>query len=648
MVGRINNFFELCAKQLFAIHRNTFFSLLAHIVALFIFAGCVAQNKDYPSNKNNEQENGVTSTLPVELKQEPNLTQIIHQANLKGDVESIALAETKLINSLKNNPNNIEAHHMLSMFYLGPYKHICRSTMLDEKCVAQRVKDLELAMNAVELDPLNPMSLRVLGRVYFQSYDYEKAAEYFRLSLKSALEKENISVTFRSREWLGKAYMLLGQYDMAENTLKKSVAEMEKSASLKKGYAGCPFQALGDLYFRMKQPEQRKNNYIKAADYEPENLVIQFEASRVSLENKDYSNALKYIDKAIALSERPELLRKHKLFKEQIFTQQTKPPITGKVNNRTRSEKDSTAFFQKAFNSFARGNIIDAKDNLQKSSRLDRPAQYLTVRGYIFIFEKSYRKAHESFLEALAIVPGEPGALVGLGHVAISRNEYEQAEIRLGQVLSHPDIKTHSVKSRSSLNIDYSEIVSDMAQLGLGWIFARQTEYNKAIGHFQIVFDRRPNNIPVALALGIAFSRMHRNLEATRIFNRVLVLAPGNAQALAELGLVKLNEGEFEEAESYFSLAIEKDKDDYTCPYEGLGLLYLRQGQMGKAKTNFERAISINPDIDFEKYNGLANIHIQAGNYKMARDLLNKSIQNFPHDNEAKDLLATIKGNGIN
>ncbi len=624
--------------------KNTLVFLMAFSVILFSRAGCVTEKQGSPANNRYAREDP-KPTPQVELKQEPNLVKIIRRANLKGDVESIAQAETILLKSLENDPNDIDALIMLSMFYLGPYKHICGPTMLNEKCVGLRGRVLELALKTVELDSKNPTALRVLGRVYFQGYDYDKAAEYFQLSLKTAIEKENISEVFRSREWLGQAYMAVGQYDLAENTLKKSVAEMKKSILFDNTYAGCPFQALGDLYFRMKQPEEMKNNYIKAADYQPENLVMQFDASRVSLENRDYPNALKYIDRTIVLSERPKLRREHELFRKQILTQQSAPPFRNKVNNAVRAEKDIRAFFQKALNSFARGNIIDAKDNLQKAPRSDRPAQYLTLRGYIFIFEKSYRKAHESFLEALSKTPGEPGALVGLGHVAISRNEYKQAKKRLGKVLARPELKTHLAKSGPSQNADYSEIVFDMGQLGVGWIFARQAEYNKAIGHFQKVFDRRPNNIPVALALGIALSRLHRNVEAARIFNKALILEPGNAQALAELGIVKLNTGELEEAKTLFSSAIENDSGGYTCPYEGLGLLYLRQGEMGKAKSNFERAISINPDIDFEKYNGLAKIHIQAGHYKMARDLLNKSIENYPNDDEAKELLASIGEN---
>ncbi|HCP45002.1 MAG TPA: hypothetical protein DIU15_03120, partial [Deltaproteobacteria bacterium] len=55
------------------------------------------------------------------------------------------------------------------------------------------------------------------------------------------------------------------------------------------------------------------------------------------------------------------------------------------------------------------------------------------------------------------------------------------------------------------------------------------------------------------------------------------------------------------------------------------------------------RAIEINPDIEFKKYNGLARIYMDEGRYDEARQLLRRSIRNFPEDSEASQMLSEME-----
>ena len=59
------------------------------------------------------------------------------------------------------------------------------------------------------------------------------------------------------------------------------------------------------------------------------------------------------------------------------------------------------------------------------------------------------------------------------------------------------------------------------------------------------------------------------------------------------------------------------------------------------------KAIKLNPNIEFKKFNGLARIFIREGKYARARALLRRSIENYPHDDEARTMLASIKGKGL-
>lgn len=73
-------------------------------------------------------------------------------------------------------------------------------------------------------------------------------------------------------------------------------------------------------------------------------------------------------------------------------------------------------------------------------------------------------------------------------------------------------------------------------------------------------------------------------------------------------------------------------------------MIYLRAGKLDRAKASFRKAIAINPNIEYRKFNGLARILIREGNHAKARELLRRSIKNYPFDDTARKLLRSIEG----
>ena len=138
----------------------------------------------------------------------------------------------------------------------------------------------------------------------------------------------------------------------------------------------------------------------------------------------------------------------------------------------------------------------------------------------------------------------------------------------------------------------------------------------------------------------IPFKRIE---EAEKIFKKVLTIDPENEYAFAELGIVEYNKNRDNHAEELFSKSLAINNKTYSCPYEGLGLVYLKQNKIKEAEESFKKAIDINPQIEYKKYNGLAKIYIQQHKYEEAKKLLHKSIENYPYDNEAKELLKGIE-----
>lgn len=286
------------------------------------------------------------------------------------------------------------------------------------------------------------------------------------------------------------------------------------------------------------------------------------------------------------------------------------------------------AAFAAALKCFEIGDFDNADKYLKRAAALRNDAQCKLLRGFLLLFENKNEQAKQHFQNLMNDQDAVGGAEVGLGHYYISVKDYGKAQ----QLL---ESATQDVGSGGWL-------VFEMACLGMGWSLANQNQHEKALVYFGKLTGKSPGNTLALLGEGNSLIGLGRLGEARKVFERVLKIQPGNRYALAELGIINVSSGDDKKAEEDFLKALAQDNKKYTCPYEGLGLLYMKQGQIDKAKESFQKAIKINPDIEYKKFNGLAKIYIQEGKLDQARGLLKKSMENFPYDKEAGELLKTI------
>ena len=181
----------------------------------------------------------------------------------------------------------------------------------------------------------------------------------------------------------------------------------------------------------------------------------------------------------------------------------------------------------------------------------------------------------------------------------------------------------------------------------MGWAEANQNQHVRAIQWFDRILKRQPDDLLGLLGRANSLIALRLLTDADEGLLRILDEYPDNAYAHAELGMVRLEQGDERGAEAHFRRALEEDDRHYTCPYEGLGLLYLRQGRTDEARENLEEAIRINPAIEYRKYNGLARIYLEEGNVDEAERLLEKSVANFPYDGEARELLEQLRSGRV-
>ena len=268
---------------------------------------------------------------------------------------------------------------------------------------------------------------------------------------------------------------------------------------------------------------------------------------------------------------------------------------------------------------------------IDRSLKLDpKDPRYILLKGFLWLMQKDITKARKQFdkLDQSDFF-GQVAAGVGFGHLAITEQDYSEAEKYLKPL----------TEKLNRIPWFYFE----MACLGMGWINANQGRHTQALHYFDQVLSQNTANLFGLLGRGNSLIGLQRLKEARKAFDKVLEIQPDNQYALAEMGIIDLHEGNETGAEESFQRALSEENQKYTCPYEGLGMLYMKQGKVEEAKKSFEKAIAINPDIEYKKFNELAKINIREGNYPRARLLLKKSNENYPYDEEAKTLLTRLE-----
>lgn len=294
--------------------------------------------------------------------------------------------------------------------------------------------------------------------------------------------------------------------------------------------------------------------------------------------------------------------------------------------------------YASALGAWEEGNHASALAQVESAIAGEQRGYFDVTRGFLLLLHRRYSEAEAVFRSLQTAGEESMGVAVGLGHLAIARHSYQDAEPWLQEALD----RWLKVDMAQVSNPGYYDLIHRMACLGLGWVHANQNRHQLALPYFERVLSHRPRDLLGLLASANSYIALHDLPKAEEMVQRVLAEDSENPFALSARALIAMDRDEQESAEQDFRAALIRDKTNYTCPYEGLGLLYLKQGRIEEARENLQRAIEINPDIEYRKFNGLARIYLGEGRYDEAEKLLRKSQQNFPNDDEAETLLAEL------
>jgi predicted O-linked N-acetylglucosamine transferase (SPINDLY family) len=97
------------------------------------------------------------------------------------------------------------------------------------------------------------------------------------------------------------------------------------------------------------------------------------------------------------------------------------------------------------------------------------------------------------------------------------------------------------------------------------------------------------------LAKAVALHQAGHTAEASKIYEQIIAQAPRQFDATHLLGVIALQDGRFEEAQSLITSALKINPSDPSA-ISNLGTVYLRRGDLDAAYDQFKRAVKLQPE----------------------------------------------------
>jgi tetratricopeptide (TPR) repeat protein len=522
-------------------------------------------------------------------------------------------------NAVQVDPNSAEARYELGLAHMR------------RRDLSQAFAELR---RAVELKPALLNARHQLGLLYIIDRNIAGAREQL-----TAIRTHD-SAAFEAR-YLGAAVALAEQdLDGALKEMGQAVhrAEDEKSPNLADVYI-----ELGNIHLLKKNWDQAENSYRRAIgidrkllrareglasvymlkghdDKARDELIL---ATRIDPTNED---ALHLLGNFYARTNRIE---EYEQFYRDLT--QAKP-------------KSSTGKKRMAEILFTKGDVVSAQkylDEILKAEPRDKHA--LLLRGRIYLIEKDFRRAYDTFTritaEDLRLAPAFyflGAAQLGLGDVAQARGSLLKAlelspeaiepRVMLAEIyLGSGDIESargdidlvlkYAPQNRSALLIsaaaylakgeaDKSLAVLRKAQsldpedartyLLSGAASLLQKNYAQAVKEFEACLSRDPNVLEALNSIALTMVRQGNRKGAMERVERHFPKTKLQAEVLQLLGQLSLDAKEFDAGIDYLRRAIGL-KPDLMPAYFLIGSAYIAQNKTDEAVREYENVIKRNP-----------------------------------------------------
>jgi len=554
-------------------------------------------------------------------------------------------AELTARETVKNTPDNLEAHKQLGRIYLrqlseGQSANGAPPNVLD-LAIAEYQKIIALTPNSVE-------DRMVLGQLFTVKHDAKKAEEQFKTA--QAIEPDSETVVLN----MARLYAESGDLAHAAKVIE-DVPVADRSPKME--------FALGAAYDQLKQPKDAITAYQRASDMDPGDAHTIAALAEALLNNNQLDEALKQYkqlaesdpDDVPTLVHIGEIQRRQSKFEEALATfrkaREKNPDSTGtgvtlEIGYNEGMLLDALGRFGEAIDTYQK--MVDLTSHAngayktdEKSNRaifLERLAAVYheqnnleqavaayqklidmggeqAVSGYRGLIEsyndaRDFDRAVDITRKAVEANPKDHDLKEILADELVSQGKVDEAvALAKGLVESAKDDRA-TLLSLGHLYVrlrrwkDAEDTYAKVAALTTkkednvsllyfrGELAERQKHYEQAEQIFHQALELDPTSVSTLNYLGYMLADKGMRLpEALKLVRKAVELDPTNGAILDSLGWVYFKLGQYELAEENLLHAVERDRTDPTL-HDHLGDLYEKTGRIRLAAAQWELSLA--------------------------------------------------------
>ncbi|WP_342347804.1 tetratricopeptide repeat protein [uncultured Nitrospira sp.] len=271
--------------------------------------------------------------------------------------------------------------------------------------------------------------------------------------------------------------------------------------------------------------------------------------------------------------------------------------------------------------------------------------------GIDFFLTDELDVAIDEFRETARQRPGYAEAYHNLG-VALAKTGDLTGAIAAWSQAERLDVQTASLRYHLSALVSYNygiSLVRDgryaqaMAQWGaalriqpnfpeahyaLGLGFLASGDPVQAVAHFQATLREASHWAHGYEALGLAYFASHENVLAEQAWSQALAFEPDLPKVHANLGLLRLQEGNYQEAIGHSRYALTRQPDLVAAHYN-IGVALLAKGDESASVPSLEMALSLDPRFTSARLL-LGVVWSRMGNWAQAASLWREALRQDP------------------
>lgn len=555
--------------------------------------------------------------------------------------------------TLKTDPNNLEAHKLLGRVYL--------QSLGDLQSGGPSEKVLQLAIaeysKIVELQPNDVESLLLLGQLYTLNHDTQRAEQEFKAAQKIDPGSEDVVLN------LARVYGDSGDVRRAIAVLE-AVPEDDRTAKID--------YALGVSYDQVHDPKKAIEAYSQALDLEPDNLDAERGLAQALLSDNQLDAALKHFqsistadpqdaqtylriaeiqrreghyEQALATLKKAKSMTSDSLeisFNEALIDEalgensNAEAILKGLVDQTTRPDgqysdgdkNNRSVFLNQLANAYRADNKLDlAVQQYQAMIALGGDYEDSGYRGLVDAYRdaKQYDKATQVARQAAQAMPKDKGIQLMLaGQLADTGHVEEGIKLANAQLNGTPQDRE--------------------AELALAQIYTRLRRWKEAgeeLDKAEALATTPDDKIYVYFLRGALEERQKHYDAAETQFRKILAIDADNGMTLNYLGYMLAERGvRLDEALAMAQKAVQLDPQNGAY-LDSLGWVYYKMGQYALSEADLRKAsehLSTDPTV----HDHLGDLYEKTGRLKLAAAQWEQSIRDYstamPGDLEPGDV----------